>query len=100
MGEADYRALRLCPLQNGQVPGRPVFDHFSAGIVLVFETQQNQMAAVARRESGYFQVVTHQVLGGREPIYLRFEELFLMIIAGSPGQDCADIETLTENMSH
>ena len=45
VGEADDAALRLGPLQDRQVPGRPVLERLRAGIVLLLQAQQQRCPA-------------------------------------------------------
>jgi len=51
MCESNDRALLFPPLQNGQIPGGPIFDALGAWVILIFESQQNQVTGVARRET-------------------------------------------------
>ena len=92
MREADDRALRPCPLQDRQVPGRPVFEPLRAGIVLVLEPEQHEMAGVARREAGHLQVVVHQARRRRQRMIDAAEELLLEVVRRSPGQHRREVE--------
>src|SRR5215213_4069976 len=51
------------------------------------------MSVETRRKPGNLQVISHQVLGRRQFVHLRLEELFLVVVTSSPCQDRADIET-------
>src|SRR5215510_12258744 len=99
MREAGDRALALRPLQDRQIPRRPIFQDLDAGIVLFFQSQQDEVAAMRRREARNLEVVTHQVLARRELVVFGLEELFLEVITRPPGQHAADVERLAQNVA-
>ncbi len=60
------RRPALAPLQHRQVPTRPLFDAGRAGIVVLGQPQQAQVAGVRAGKARDFDVVAHQVVGRRE----------------------------------
>src|SRR3954452_9506748 len=52
-------SLRLGPFQNRHVPSGPVLNPLCSRIILLMESQQNQVSSMAGRETGYFQIVVH-----------------------------------------
>src|ERR1700756_496291 len=50
-------ALGSSPLEDRQVPGGPLLDQLSARIVLILETQKNQMPSVARGKTRHLHVI-------------------------------------------
>ena len=64
-----------------------------AGIVLLLQTQQHDVAGVAGGEAGDLEVVVHQPVGLRERVVLAGEELLLVVVIGTPGEHasrCSD----------
>src|SRR5262252_5696417 len=55
---------------------------------------------MARRESGNFQVVVHQSVGLRERMVFATEKLLLIVVAGAPSKDCADVQLLALDLAH
>ena len=98
MREADDAALRLAPLEHGQVPARPLLDPGRARIVVFLEPQQAEVAGVRRGEAGDLDVVAHQVVGGRKRVDLAVEELLLGVPARAPGQHAADVEVFAQDV--
>src|SRR3954471_17109340 len=99
MREADDGSLRLCPAKNGQRPGRPVLESTGARVVLIFQTEEHEVAGMARRKSGDVQVVMHQPLSRlRQRMILAAEELFLEIVRGPPGEHGRDVEAFSGNL--
>ena len=84
MREAGDGALRFRPSEDGQVPGRPILDLARAGIVLVAQSQEDEMPAVARREAGDLQVVAEQRVLRRHLVVTGLEELPLVIVGRTP----------------
>ena len=58
------------------------------------------MSGVARWKPGNLQVVMHQSIRLRERVILAAEKLFLVVVTGSPGQNCADIQFLAQDLAH
>ena len=100
VGEAYNCALRLAPAQNRQVPGGPVLDAFRAGIVLLGQPQQHQVAGVAGRESRNLEVVVHEFIALRERMVLAAEELLLVVVARTPGEHASHVEFLSQDLAH
>ena len=96
---ADDRALRLRPLQNRQIPRRPIFEHLRVGIILILQPQQHEMTRMARREAGHLDVVVHQVIAIRQLVIFSLEELLLIVVRRSPRQDGADVEAFAEDVA-
>src|SRR5262245_38559496 len=96
--EAGDRALTLRPLQDRQIPRGPIFQDLRARIILLFQSQQDEMAAMRRRKARNLKVVTHQVLARRKLVVFGLEELFLEVITRPPGQHAADVERLAQNV--
>ena len=82
----------LAPLQDRQVPGRPVLEPLRAGIVLILQAEQHEMAGVARREAGDLQVVVHQPRRRRQRMIDAAEELLLEVVRRPPGQHRREVE--------
>ena len=100
MREADTAPCDLRPPEDRKVPARPVLDALRAGIVLLLQPQQHEVAGVAGREAGDLDVVAHQVLGGGEAVVLALEELLLEIPARAPAQHAADVQVLAQDVPH
>src|SRR5260370_7077374 len=58
------------------------------------------MSGVARWEPGNLQVVMDQPVRLRKGMILAAEKLLLVVVAGSPGQYCADIQFLAPDLAH
>src|SRR5437773_2786509 len=99
MRETHYRALLRAPVEDGQVPGGPVFDTFRAGIVLIDQAEQNEMAGVTRWEAGNFKIVMHQLVVFRIRVIFTREVPFLMVVAWAPGEHGADVEFFALNLA-
>src|SRR2546430_9045490 len=99
MREAGDRTLRLRPLQNRQIPRRPVLDAMRARVILVLEPEKNEVPRVARGKARHFEVVVHQAARLREPMILAGEELLLVVVAGTPGEDRAEVQCLALNLT-
>ena len=100
MGEADHAALPLAHLKIGrsQLGQSPM--SLVPGIILLAQPQQADVAAVARREAGHFDVVAQQIIRRGQRMDLALEIAFLVIPARSPAQAAADVEILAEHMPH
>ena len=99
MREADHAPLRLAPPEHGQVPARPLLDPGRAGIVVLLEPEQAEVARMRRREPRDLDVVAHQVVGRRERVDLALEELLLGVPARPPREHAADVEVLAHDVS-
>src|SRR5205085_10857300 len=86
-------------LQDGQRPRRPFFEPLRAGVVLVLETEKDEMPGVARRESRNLEVVMNEPVrrGGR--VVAAREELLLVVVPGAPGEDRADVEAFAAHLA-
>ena len=58
------------------------------------------MPGMRRREPGDLDVVSHQILGGREVAHLAVEVSLLGVPARSPAQHAADVEILADDLPH
>ena len=71
----------------------------AAGIHLVLEPQQDEVAGLVRAEAGHFDVVAEQVGILGNFVVRPAEELFLVIEARTPGQVRADLQILADAMA-
>ena len=100
MSESDDRTLRPGPLQDREIPRGPVLDPMRPRIVLIFQSEQHEMAGVAGRKSRHLEVVMHPAIGFRQRVVLPRKELFLVVVTGSPCQHRADVERLAVDLTH
>ena len=91
MSRATDRSLPLGPAKRVQAERRPVVFGFSAGIDLLRQIQQVQMAGRVRTEAGHFDVVTQSVRITGLLGHVAREEPFLVIETRSPGQTATDL---------
>ena len=96
--EAHDGALSLSPLEHRQIPGRPLVDTSRTGIVVLLQSQQHQVAGVARRKPRHLDVVVHDSLRLRKLVVLAAEKLLLVIPGRTPRQHRADVEVLAQNL--
>src|SRR5262245_45497827 len=69
-------------------------------VILIGQPEQYQMPGMARRESGDFQVVVHELVWPGEWMILAAEELLLVVVARSPCEHGADIQFLALDLAH
>ena len=99
MREADHGPLAFPPLQDGKIPGGPVLDPLRVRIVLILQPQQHEMAGMAGGKSRHLEVVVHQAVRSRQRIVLAGEELLLVVVAGTPGEDRTEVQRLALNLT-
>src|SRR5436190_23193205 len=101
MRVADNGSLRLGPSEDRQVPAWPFVESLCAGILLVLEPKENQMAAVTGGEAGDLDIVSKQLFSvvqvfvvwfGRRMMHVSTEELLLIVVARRPSKNVADAE--------
>src|SRR2546427_11126488 len=100
MSEAGDGVLRFRPFQDRKIPRGPILDLSAVRIILIAQPQEDEVSAMARRESGDLEVVPQQRRRSRKLVLLALEELALMVIARPPVQDRCDTQTFAENMPH
>ena len=69
-------------------------------VVLILEPEQHEMAGVAGGESRHFEIVVHHAIRLGQRVVLAGEELLLIVVAGSPREDGADVERLAQDLTH
>src|SRR4030095_5987199 len=69
-------------------------------IFLIFQAEQHEVSGVTGWKTGNLQVVVHPAIGLRQRIVLPGEELLLIVVAGPPGQNGADVERFTQDLTH
>ena len=72
----------------------------AAGIHLVLEAEEAEVAGAVRAEAGDLDVVTEEIGVPGDLVVLPGEELLLVIEARTPGQVAADLEILAEAVAH
>src|SRR5207247_7714148 len=88
------------PAEGVEAEGRPVLVRVAAGIDLLLEAQQAEVAGLVRAEAGDLDVVAQQVREPRHLVHRAGEELLLVIEAWAPGQGAADLQVLAHAVSH
>ena len=94
VGRAGHGALLLGPAQRVQAEGGPVLVGNAAGINLILEPQQHEMAALMRAEAAYLDVVAEQIGILRNLVHRAAEKLLLKIKARTPRQVRPDLQVL------
>src|SRR5438552_14451065 len=91
-----HTSLLLGPAHGGRCPGRPPFQlaALRAGIGLVLQVQQADMAERLRAETADLDIVFEHSERFAELVGGRFEELALEFIARPPGEIAADVQAL------
>ena len=72
----------------------------AARVDLFLEPEQAEVPRLVGAEPGDLDVVAQQVGVGRNLVVLAGEELLLVVEAGPPGQVGADLQVLTQDLSH
>ena len=100
MAVADDAPLLPPPSENRLRPARPLLDERRAGVIVLGEAEEAEVAGVRRREAAHLDVVAHQRLRGRKGRWLSFEVLLLDIPTRPPGEDAANVEILADDVPH
>src|SRR5262244_2329773 len=100
MSETGDRVLRLRPFEDRNAPARPILDALGAGIILILQPKQTDMASMARWKTGYFDVIADQVILRRYRIVFALEESLLEIPTGPPREHIAHLEVLADDVAH
>src|SRR5207302_2365011 len=98
-GAADG-ALLFGPAQSVEAERWPMFVGIAAGVHLVFEAEETEVAALMGAESGDFDVVANEVGIAGEFVDLASEELLLVIEAWAPGEIAADFQIFAGALAH
>ena len=71
-----------------------------AGIHLLLQSQETEVARLVRSETGYLHVIAQEIgiLGDR--VVLAGEKLLLIVETGSPGEIRADLQVFAEAVAH
>ena len=99
MRVAADAALRLRPAQHRQRPRRPALAAVRAGIDLLLQIEQADVAERLRAEAADLDVVFHQRQRLAALVGRRREKLLLMIEARAPRQHAADVEPLALDLA-
>src|SRR5262245_59587650 len=94
MSVAGDTALFFAPAEDGNGPGGPAFgfEAFGAGIGLIVEVQQADVAERLGAEAADFEVVFEDGERLAEVAGLGLEELPLIAVTRAPREDRADVE--------
>ena len=87
---AGERSLFLCPFQRVEAQRGPVRGGVAAGIHLLLEFQEAEMAALVTAEAADLDIITQQEGEARFLVFGAGEELLLIIKTRSPGEVGAD----------
>lgn len=99
MGRAGDGALFFGPLEGVEAEGGPMMHGIAAGIHLLLEAKEAEMAGLMRAETGDFDVVAEDVGIFGFLVVLAGEKLFLVIEARAPGEVRADFEVFALAMA-
>ena len=89
----------LCPhWRTGKSQDGPLVDTRRTGIVVLLQSQQHQVAGVARRKPRHLDVVVHDSLRLGKLVVLAAEKLLLVVPRRTPRQHRADVEVLAQNL--